>query len=261
MGSVWGARQLSKTSEKTKCIKIEAQKCDFTNSTVSFVLHARCPRCSTIRSWWYLFQLCWSFCWWSRGPKVGMFCDKLEAAPELQISSSNHKMVNRIWLSMDRLQWSGLLVVEPFLSSLTVPPKHQSDHDVICSGWIFRFGWGAFFHCFIEAPAATLHHYGKLARDEVEPDLRNERSHKNASRDTHAFIRRWGLSWKVPLSYVEVDQNGEHIKFAFIKPSNFIKFLINTCSRIVNGGLRQYPRWTSSPENLLGLLQAYAPNT
>lgn len=95
---------------------------------------------------------------------------------------------------------------------------------------------GCLFHRFIEAPAATLHQYGKLARDEVEPDLRNERSHKNASRDTHAFIRRWGLSWKVPLSYVEVDQNGEHIKFAFLKPSNFIKYLINTAPELLMGG-------------------------
>ena len=71
---------------------------------------------------------------------------------------------------------------------------------------------------------------------EAEPGLSGERSKKNASRDAHAFIKKWGLAWKVPLSFVDVEIDGEQVKYAFIKPSDFLKFLISKAPELLMGG-------------------------
>ena len=77
-------------------------------------------------------------------------------------------------------------------------------------------------------------HFGKLAREEVEPS--SDLSRKNASRDAHSFIKRWGLSWNVPLSYIDVDQDGEMVKFAYIKPSNFLGYILERAPELLMGG-------------------------
>ena len=106
-----------------------------------------------------------------------------------------------------------------------------------------------------EAPAATLHHFGQIARDEVQPaGLGNERCRKNASRDAHAFIRKWGLAWKVPMSYVETELDGDMVKFGYIKPSHFVEFLINRTPELLLGGC---PTVQEGQASLEAFWQAY----
>ena len=87
-----------------------------------------------------------------------------------------------------------------------------------------------------KAPAATLSHFAAVAREEVQPGLCGERAKHNASRDSHSFINRWGLAWKVPLSYVDAEIDGENVKFAYIKPKAFLEFLGQKAPELLMGG-------------------------
>ena len=87
-----------------------------------------------------------------------------------------------------------------------------------------------------EAPAATLAHFAATAREEVQPGLSGQRFKTNASRDAHSFINKWGLTWKVPQSYVEVEHDGEQIKFAYIKPTDFLKYVVTKAPDVLMGG-------------------------
>ena len=94
-----------------------------------------------------------------------------------------------------------------------------------------------------------------MARDEVQPaGLGNERCRKNASRDAHSFIRKWGLAWKVPLSYVETELDGDMVKFGYIKPSHFVEFLINKTPELLLGGC---PTVQDGQASLEAFWQAY----
>ena len=70
----------------------------------------------------------------------------------------------------------------------------------------------------------------------MQPGLSGERSRKNASRDAHYFINKWGLTWKVPLSYVDVEHDGETVKFAYIKPLDFLNYLTQKAPELLMGG-------------------------
>ncbi len=101
-----------------------------------------------------------------------------------------------------------------------------------CLSFTFMFLLAALW---FEAPAATLHHYAQVAREEAEPGL-SERCRKNATRDAHSFIRRWGLSWNVPISHLKISAEGQENSYAYIKPSDFLKFLINKAPELLMGG-------------------------
>ena len=86
-----------------------------------------------------------------------------------------------------------------------------------------------------EVPAASLHHFGAVARAEVG-NVKTDLSKKNASRDAHAFIATWGLMWKVPLSYLE-HQHGEDVsQIAYIDPKDFMIFLVEKAPELLMGG-------------------------
>lgn len=88
----------------------------------------------------------------------------------------------------------------------------------------------------LEAPAATLSHFAAAAREEAQPGLSGARSRHNASRDAHLLINKWGLAWKVPLSYAEAEHDGEMAKFAYIKPRDFVEYLIKKAPELLMGG-------------------------
>ena len=74
-----------------------------------------------------------------------------------------------------------------------------------------------------------------MAREEAEPGLR-ERRRKNATRDAHSFIWRWGLSWNIPISHLKIDRELEENTYAYIKPSDFLKSLLDKALELLMGG-------------------------
>lgn len=87
-----------------------------------------------------------------------------------------------------------------------------------------------------QAPAATLHHFAGVAREEVDPGLAKATCKQNASRDAHAFIRKWGLAWKVPMSYADHLEDGVTMKIPFLSPKSWVKFLLEKAPDLVLGG-------------------------
>ena len=88
----------------------------------------------------------------------------------------------------------------------------------------------------LEVPAASLHHFGHVARTEVGHDNLKELAKKNASRDAHAFVGRWGMSWKVPFSYLDHVENGVSAKVAYIRPKDFLVYLAEKTPELLMGG-------------------------
>ena len=87
---------------------------------------------------------------------------------------------------------------------------------------------------FSEAPAASLHHFAKVARQEVTgTNLDHEMCKKNASRDAHAFVGKWGLAWKVPFSYMDY---GDGEKLPYLSPISFVRFLVEKAPELLVGG-------------------------
>lgn len=59
----------------------------------------------------------------------------------------------------------------------------------------------------------------------------------NAARDTHRFINRWGLTWKVPVrSFSHMDANNEEIIVHYISPIDFVRYLLEKTPELVLGG-------------------------
>ena len=74
----------------------------------------------------------------------------------------------------------------------------------------------------LEAPAATLDHFRHVAEEELGGLGSAGQSCKtNASRDAHDFINRWGLTWKVPLTYVGESEEGSMPTFGHPTLLNF----------------------------------------
>ena len=59
----------------------------------------------------------------------------------------------------------------------------------------------------------------------------------NASRDARNFIRRWGLTWKVPLSHIEFVHNGITKDTPYLSPLKYIPFLLERAPELLFGGL------------------------
>ncbi len=77
-----------------------------------------------------------------------------------------------------------------------------------------------------EAPAATLHHFASLARQDVGQDPGKDMCRNNASRDAHRFVAKWGLTWRVPFSFIKHEVDGDpNDRIAYISPKSFITFL------------------------------------
>ena len=59
----------------------------------------------------------------------------------------------------------------------------------------------------------------------------------NASRDARAFINRWGLIWKVPISHFEFEHEKKIIHVPYISPLKFIPYLLEKAPELLFGGL------------------------
>ncbi len=103
----------------------------------------------------------------------------------------------------------------------------------------FEFPYNCLWHPLpilpaLEAPAATLAHFRHIAEEELGGlGSAGQSSKTNASRDAHNFINRWGLTWKVPLTYVG---DSEENKYAYIRPYHFVEYLVRKAPELLMGG-------------------------
>ena len=104
-----------------------------------------------------------------------------------------------------------------------------------------------------EVPAASLHHFGAVARAEVG-NVKTQLSKKNACRDAHAFVATWGLTWKVPLSYLDHQSGDEVSRIAYIDPKDFMIFLVEKAPELLMGGC---PSAESGRSHLAAFWQGY----
>ena len=88
-----------------------------------------------------------------------------------------------------------------------------------------------------KAPAASLRGMAARAREDAgEGPLKNDGG-KNACRNAHAFVKRWGLSWNIPFSYLDhIDDAGNLIKIPYVSPKSFLEFLLKKAPQLVFGG-------------------------
>lgn len=105
-----------------------------------------------------------------------------------------------------------------------------------------------------EAPAATLHHFATMARAEVS-GLSSSTCKKNASRDSHRFIKAWGLSWKIPMSYLQDFQDGVPVQVPYLSPKSVLKFLLEKAHDLLLGGCSDV---SQGQEHLRAFWQEYA---
>ena len=89
----------------------------------------------------------------------------------------------------------------------------------------------------LEAPAASLTAFAREAQRELGEN-RLKADSGNASTRAHSFFNRWNLSWKVPFSELKhKDQHGQEMTIYYIKPTSFVKFLLENASELVMGGI------------------------
>ena len=84
-------------------------------------------------------------------------------------------------------------------------------------------------------------------------------SKKNASRDTYRFIHKWGLAWKVPLSFVEHWVDDEATKVAYISPRDFVRFLVQRAPELLMGGTRDVQLGKKHLEDFWGAYEKVHP--
>ena len=74
----------------------------------------------------------------------------------------------------------------------------------------------------------------RLGKDESDPTWK-----KNCSRQTWALIRKKGLAWDVkPSVFDYVTADGDHMPITYIKPSDYIRFLMTHHPSVMVGGLQ-----------------------
>ena len=61
---------------------------------------------------------------------------------------------------------------------------------------------------------------------------------KNASRDAQHFVKKWGLTWRVPLTFMKHQLTAEIREVAFIRPLNFFVYLLRKAPELLMGGCR-----------------------
>lgn len=115
--------------------------------------------------------------------------------------------------------------------------------------------WGTPSPHTAEAPAATLHQFARAAREDVGQSLGNDLCKKNANRDAHRFVAKWGLAWRVPLSYIDHEEDGFPSKVAYISPKSFLKFLLEKAPELLMGGCPDVVTGQSHLETFWGAYQ------
>lgn len=78
--------------------------------------------------------------------------------------------------------------------------------------------------------------FAKKAKAELG-EFSKEATGKNASKDSFGFISRWGLTWKVPITnFAYKDKLGHDVVVSYIKPRDFIRFLLMKAPELLMGG-------------------------
>lgn len=87
-----------------------------------------------------------------------------------------------------------------------------------------------------QVPAAHLR-FAKQQADLEVGNVRPKGLSQNAARDAHRFVRRWGLSWRVPVSSWDIAEGGcPEIKVPGLSPKSWIKFLLEKAPELLTGG-------------------------
>ena len=111
-----------------------------------------------------------------------------------------------------------------------------------------------------KAPAASLRGMAARAREDAgEGPLKNDGG-KNACRNAHAFVKRWGLSWNIPFSYLDhIDDAGNLIKIPYVSPKSFLEFLLKKSSPVGLWRLYRLGSWSEQFRCFLEDLSKSAP--
>ncbi len=64
-------------------------------------------------------------------------------------------------------------------------------------------------------------------------------SGKNASRAVHRMIGRFGMKWKIPISYLEYKYGSQSLSLPYLSPLEIYKFLIDKAPEILFGGFTE----------------------
>ena len=60
---------------------------------------------------------------------------------------------------------------------------------------------------------------------------------KNASKAAHAFIKRWGLSWRVPFTEFQCkDKDNHDVVISYISPKDYVQYLLVKAPELLMGG-------------------------
>lgn len=148
-----------------------------------------------------------------------------------------------------------MIILETFLSFKTVPGARDTSSSELAYEYAEVFGDGVGTSCgqngfeflrhplpnptpyHLEAPAASLTAFAREAQRELGEN-RLKADSGNASTRAHSFINRWNLSWKVPFSELKHrDQHGQEMNIYYIKPTSFVKFLLENAPELVMGGV------------------------
>ena len=88
-----------------------------------------------------------------------------------------------------------------------------------------------------EAPAASLTSIQQKAKADLGEFGPKARSN-NASKSAHAFVNRWGLSWRVPLTdFVSKDKDNHDVLITYISPIDFVRYLLQNAPELLMGGV------------------------
>ena len=67
---------------------------------------------------------------------------------------------------------------------------------------------------------------------------KQQSSGKNACRDAHRFVKRWGLAWRVPFSFANIAnvEDPSPIMAPYLSPKSWVQFLLQRQPELVMGG-------------------------
>ena len=110
-----------------------------------------------------------------------------------------------------------------------------------------------------EAPAARLEAFGCQARKELGEHTLGKQT-GNASRAAHAFVNRWGLTWKVPFTdFTLENHHGETVVVSYISPKSFVRFLLKNAPEVLTGGVIELDKGQSQLEGFWRNYEAFHP--
>lgn len=109
-----------------------------------------------------------------------------------------------------------------------------------------------------QVPAASLRHWSKDARaSRGESALPGSVS--NACRNAHANVTRWGLTWKVPMSHLKTDFDGESVQVPYLSPKDFLGFLLVNAPDLLWGGASDISQATANLESFWSAYKGIDP--